>query len=326
MKLQEIEIFDFKSIKHTKLKFLNNQLCFVGKNESGKSSIIQAISYLNFLDKELNTKLTNKQSDRYTNGYPVISGLFELSTAEYKKLYSIILNYATIKDEQLPKNSDSTFLQLKRWGNGISNLSIIISDAKSYSINITDIVNDKAKFINNFQIELYPIIEYFEDEDLLIEPATIDELTGDERKFETFRRLLYLGGCDDCSKLKNDDINFTTTYLSNIEGKINRILKRHYKQDQSINITIRPAFNNKLNLVVKDKSGLSFSIDERSPGFRYYFSFLINKLYATKKNGKRNLILLLDEPGRGLHPKGSKDLLKTFDEIAGSPYITVLLC
>ncbi len=46
MNLIEVEIHNFKSIKNETLKLNGNQLCFVGKNECGKSSIVQAISYL----------------------------------------------------------------------------------------------------------------------------------------------------------------------------------------------------------------------------------------------------------------------------------------
>ena len=53
MKLKSIEIYDFKSISYEKLEIHSNQICLVGKNESGKSSIISAISYLNILETEL---------------------------------------------------------------------------------------------------------------------------------------------------------------------------------------------------------------------------------------------------------------------------------
>ena len=55
MKLTKVEIFDFKSIKQEKIEINTNQLCLVGKNECGKSSILQAISHLNLLDTELQT-------------------------------------------------------------------------------------------------------------------------------------------------------------------------------------------------------------------------------------------------------------------------------
>ncbi|UBM61306.1 AAA family ATPase [Candidatus Sulfidibacterium hydrothermale] len=316
MKLIEVEIIDFKSIKREKFKLNGNQLCFVGKNECGKSSIIQAVSYLNFLDYELNHKLLNKSSKSYPKGYPIIIGVFEISKETFVKLRELI--YAEIPNlsRTIPKDSETSLLQIKRWGNGISNISLILTDRKNYSINITENIEKKAKFWNDFYENIYPNIEYYESEELLLEPATIDQLLSSDKKYETFRRLLYISGCDDLTILDADDDNFISTYLSNLEDNFNEILKKHYKQDESINVRIQTIRGNKLSLVIRDNTKLSFAIDERSPGFKYYFSFLINKLFAKQKNGSKKTILLLDEPGNNLHPQGSKDLLISFNEIA----------
>jgi predicted ATP-dependent endonuclease of OLD family len=322
MKLQSVEIYDFKSISYEKLEIQSNQLCLVGKNESGKSSIISAISYLNILETELETSLLNKGSERYPNGLPIIIGTFSLSKNVYSKLYKLISEFIPKEDLSfLSKQSENCLLQIKRWGNGISNISISVLSRGKFGLKLSDKIGELAKFYDSFFQDIYPEIEYFENEDLLIEPSTIEELLGSDKKFETFRKLLVIGGCNDFNDLNNSDINFVTTYLSDIKIKLNQIFKKHYKQDQSINIKIVPALGNKLNLIIRDSSNKSFSINERSPGFQYYFSFLVNKLYTKKVSGNKNNIILLDEPGHSLHPKGAKDLLKSFDEISESSQI-----
>lgn len=322
MKLKSVEIYDFKSISYEKLEIQSNQLCLVGKNESGKSSIISAIRYLNILETELETSLLNKGSDRYPNGLPIIIGTFSLSKNVYSKLFKLISEFLPKEDlSSLSKQSENCLLQLKRWGNGISNISISILSSGKFGLKLSDKISELAKFYDSFFQDIYPEIEYFENEDLLIEPSTIEELLGSDKKFETFRKLLVIGGCNDFNDLNNSDINFVTTYLSDIEIKLNQIFKKHYKQDQSINIKIVPALGDKLNLIIRDSSNKSFSINERSPGFQYYFSFLVNKLYTKKVSGNKNNIILLDEPGHSLHPKGAKDLLKSFDEISESSQI-----
>lgn len=324
MRLKSVEIYDFKSISYEKIEIQSNQLCLVGKNESGKSSIISAIHYLNILETELDTSLLNKSSEKYPNGLPVIIGTFQLNKAIYSKFYKFISNYISREDlSLLNKQSEKCLLQLKRWGNGISNISISIVSSGKFGLKISDKINDLAKFYDSFFREFYPKIEYFENEDLLIEPSTIEEIKSSDKKFETFRKLLFIGGCKNLSNLDNSDINFFTTYLSDIETKLNQIFKKHYKQDQSINIRISSTMGNRLALIIRDSSNKSFSINERSPGFQYYFSFLVNKLYTKKisKNRNKNNIILLDEPGYSLHPKGAKDLLKSFDEISENAQI-----
>ena len=322
MKLKSVEIFDFKSIKHEKIDILSNQLCLVGKNESGKSSLILAISYLNILETELTKYHLNKTSENYPGGLPMIIGTFEMSKTSYLNLYNLIKLHAPIKEmPSLPQHSENCLLQLKRWGNGLSNFSVSILEKNKFGCEISKIIQELSKFYDAFFYEIYPTIQYFENEDLLIEPSTTNELIGNDRKFETFRKLLVLGGCRDFKDLDNPDINFVTAFLSDIEMELNSIFKKHYKQDDSINIKIAAAFGNKLNLIITDSSKKSFSINERSPGFQYYFSFLINKLHIKLINKNKNSIILLDEPGNGLHPKGAKDLLKTFDDISETSQI-----
>ena len=132
MKLKEVEILDFKSIIREKFVITSNQLCLVGKNESGKSSIIQAISYLNILGEDLSKNLLNKSSEKYPDGMPIIVGLFELSKQDYLSLYDSLQSFTPNQLLSiLPKYSNTSLLQVKRWGNGISNISIDLTDKKS---------------------------------------------------------------------------------------------------------------------------------------------------------------------------------------------------
>ncbi len=320
MKLVEVEIFDFKSIKHEKVSINNGQVCFVGKNECGKSSIIQAVSYLNFLEREFDRSSINKKSDRYPNGFPIVSGIFTITDDKLKILKELFKAHTLLNADD-PLLDNAKIIQVKRWGNGLSNISMTISDNKEYALEFSEYLNNKAEFYDEFCEKIYPAIEYYENEELLIEAATIEELLGGDKRFETFRRLLFLGGCNDLSELDNEDDNFISSFHAQIEDNVNLLLRKHYIQDESIKIALRTIRNNKLNLVIKDNSQLTFMIKERSPGFRYYFSFLINKLYSTQKNKNKNFIFLLDEPGNNLHPKGAKDLLKTFNEISSSNQI-----
>lgn len=322
MKLKSVEIYDFKSIVHEKLDVNSNQLCFVGKNESGKSSIISAISYLNIIETKLNVSLLNKTSPNYPSSLPVIIGTFNFDENEYLEFYEQLANYLPKKYlSQIKSQSSNCLLQIKRWGNGLSNISISIMEKGEFAFKISDKIENLAKFYDSFFNDFYPNIEYFENEELLIEPSTVEELLGNSKKFQTFRKLIKIGGCQDFNILNSSDISFVSTYLSDIDIELNNIFKKHYKQDESIKISIVTAKSDKLNLIIRDSSKKSFSINERSPGFQYYFSFLVNKLFTKQINGNKNSVILLDEPGQSLHPKGAKDLLKSFDDISQNSQI-----
>jgi hypothetical protein len=65
---------------------------------------------------------------------------------------------------------------------------------------------------------------------------------------------------------------------------------------------------------------ISLKFNERSKGFIWFFSFLTN--FSSLLVGDENVIILLDEPGLGLHPKAQQDLLRFITEkLAGKHQI-----
>ncbi|MGA3006886.1 MAG: AAA family ATPase [Opitutaceae bacterium] len=58
--------------------------------------------------------------------------------------------------------------------------------------------------------------------------------------------------------------------------------------------------------------GVTVEFDERSAGFTWFFSFLVQFSLVKKKHG--NVIILLDEPGLNLHGKAQADLLRFINE------------
>src|SRR5207244_6894002 len=59
-----------------------------------------------------------------------------------------------------------------------------------------------------------------------------------------------------------------------------------------------------------------------SEGFQWYFGFYTNFGAATKAEYK-NAILLLDDPGVFLHPKGHKELLRLFEDYSKKDVTTI---
>lgn len=61
-----------------------------------------------------------------------------------------------------------------------------------------------------------------------------------------------------------------------------------------------------------DRHLLSLGFEERSTGFRWFFSFLA--AFSSYERDESKVIILLDEPGLGLHARAQNDFLRFIDE------------
>ena len=325
MILVQVEIFEFKSINHLKLP-INDIICLVGKNESGKTNIIEAISYLNFLDTKLTLNQTIKSSKRYRKEFPMISGLFLIDKnditffAKYQYSKNVLDNDLIIENL---KAQEKGYLEIKRWGNSLNDIELKILDKDKTllfrPIESLENKNQRNELLDRFFIEFYPKIEFFSDEEFTIEPASTEDLLSSNSKFSSFRRLLKVGGIDDLNLL-NSEVDEVTELTADAETELTEIFRKYYLQDKTISILIRSSPTGKWNVLIKDSTKKTYKLTERSPGFQYFFAFIFNKYYLNG-NSNNNSIYLLDEPGKSLHPKGAKDLLRTFNDISNKSQI-----
>lgn len=70
---------------------------------------------------------------------------------------------------------------------------------------------------------------------------------------------------------------------------------------------------------LKDGSNL-YSVEDRSLGFRWFFSFLLFTQFRIHRENQRPTIFLFDEPASNLHAAAQKKLLESFPAIARPPH------
>ena len=104
MKLEKISIRNFRSIESLEITFINNQTIFVGENNVGKSSIIEAIGkalhpesgwdseewYLRERDRTIEINLTFALDESQIKE---IISLFDITVEEFKEIFTDKLNY-----------------------------------------------------------------------------------------------------------------------------------------------------------------------------------------------------------------------------------------
>lgn len=315
MKLDKIRIEDFKSIKGLTVD-LHDLTCLVGKNESGKSSILEAISYLNFPKNKLNINLTNKNSSKYNSeGFPTIKGYYLLNEFDNEQIENILPLKFDTNNKAIPKKKlNLKWIRVIIDGDKESNFNVELLSANNHVskllIDYTEQqqINIKKKIVN----ELLPVVELFTNDSLTLTPITIEQFQQNQGSVKSFKRLLEIGGVSDLSKLSSKPERYL--HKLNDGGKIiSKLLNKVYKQD---NLKVRfYLFNNKIMVSFEDDSEKTYSLTERSLGFQYFFAFLINKTYLNKFDQKK-YVFLLDEPGNSLHPEGARNLVKIFEDIS----------
>jgi predicted ATP-dependent endonuclease of OLD family len=76
-----------------------------------------------------------------------------------------------------------------------------------------------------------------------------------------------------------------------------------------------------VNFRVEDNDGI-YEIRERSLGFRWFFVFLLLTRYrAFRKHGSSDVLFLFDEPASNLHPTAQSQLLRSFESLSTKCHI-----
>jgi hypothetical protein len=182
---------------------------------------------------------------------------------------------------------------------------------------------------------LIPQFFYFDDyaslpgiakirELLQADPATLsdDQLTA--------RSLLNAAGAER-DYLLNPDYETRKRELENVANAITEEVLKYWTTNPELRVEIDisqqtvPAANppggqttvlDELRVRLYDNRHLlSLPFDERSTGFRWFFSFLA--AFSKHLYSNEPVILLLDEPGLGLHARAQKDFLTFIDERLG---------
>ena len=167
--------------------------------------------------------------------------------------------------------------------------------------------------------------------DTLLQRKQRGELTGPDR---VFLALLQLGGT---SIEEITSIERSEELIADLEHAARPItdeIAKYWSQERDLKISFllypgRPQdpspFDRGLvfeTRIVNTKTNLSLNFEERSTGFHWFFSFLVWYSDVRKRYGE-NLVILLDDPGLGLHAKAQWDLLRyVYEQLA--PHYQVL--
>lgn len=381
IKLKNVVINKYKSfLEKQEIEIEDGVTRIVGKNESGKTALLEAMAKFNYFDPKDKTFTFNSTNDyprgelkRYQQEYPnedfdVITCTFELSDDllnqisedvgkevftsksiivaktynNIKRFYNVstntkkfieqfLQNYTledSIKQELIKSNSPEELAEkLKE----IEELTDAYKELKTKYIDSpkTDSEDKLVSYIISKYIEPnLPEFLYFDEYYSL--PGTINlqkflngqvDDTFTKEQNDITKALFELSNID---IKKVMDSNNYEDFIAELEATSNNItdkLLEYWTTNKNLEInfeiqtkenTSTRNFEKLLQIRIKNtKHRVTLPLKNRSKGFIWFFSFLV---WFSKVQEKKNLIILLDEPGLNLHAEAQADLLKYIDK------------
>lgn len=345
MLYQSFLIKKYKAIQNVEVNLKNNLIPIIGVNESGKTSLLQAIlAFDKANDYKLNgTHLDAKNRYDYdATGHEIIAEILiqpEIDSIDE----SLFLSEDDLKNKR----------KLSKYLKGEESLKIIRNlDTRIYKLDgVTVDAEIETKFIDEI-LKHTPFILYFDDfTDRVPEKIVFTETytnadyvpDGDSSRTEwhAFIEEIISRATD---KQKDLKVFLKTTksedrdaILSDVSDKLHdeiikdweklKILNTELQKENFSNLSLElkydPGANNshefQFRVIDKAKGDKKryFNVSERSKGFQWFFNFAIKLKFNPKYvNDVTGAIYLLDEPGSYLHSSAQEELLKSLKKIS----------
>ena len=354
-------INNFKSIEHIELDFdkVGNSYTkiFVGINESGKSNILEALSYFKVpksnvsFDSFCNQKLEDSEKCEISFYLEIgdndcyINGIVDSSNKPQKikfKISTIIKRVFLQKNKNRFESSyeydvellDKNIFIKKEQGLGNNYIPI-----DKYIINNKDVEGfqllTNKLLLNLFRKNISEMIEKMEPDvsmwkpspDYILSNINLNKFKENTNSSKPLKNIFYLCGyTDDKIKEKIDKVsNHTQRSIlsSKLNTEINNYIGRVWSNKISVVIEITETGN--LSFLIKDQGVENehnrFEITDRSQGAQQFLSLILSLSLEAENHERKNEIILIDEPEVHLHPSGIRDLGKELLKVGNENYV-----
>ena len=381
IKLKNVVINKYKSfLEKQEIEIEDGVTRIVGKNESGKTALLEAMAKFNYFDSKDKTFTFNSTNDyprgelkSYQQEYPnedfdVITCTFELSDDLLNQISEDVgKEVFTSKSIKVAK----TYNNIKRFYNVSTNTKKFIEQfLQNYTLedsmkqeliksNSLEELAEKLKEIEELTDAYKELKTKYIDspktdsEDKLVSYIISEYIIPNLPEFLYFDEYYSLPGTINLQKFLNGQVDDTFTkeqnditkalfelsnidikkvmdsnnyedFIAELEATSNNItdkLLEYWTTNKNLEInfeiqtkenTSTRNFEKLLQIRIKNtKHRVTLPLKNRSKGFIWFFSFLV---WFSKVQEKKNLIILLDEPGLNLHAEAQADLLKYIDK------------
>lgn len=348
MKYSKFYIKNFKGIEELELDLTKipspSIFTFVGLNESGKTTILESINFFrNDTEPEKSFKYIPKKKKANFNDSIIVKAYLELDKEDETELKNFIKE--NIKFEVLNNSIPSINLmreykfensKLKNC-NDILEIDLFIKKEGQDPCRLSNEdkeIEEVKKYIQN---KMLPKIIYYPNF-LFDFPSKIylEPYSNEDGKQKVYRQILQdiLDFLDDGLLLKDHMIDRAKSNndedkesLSSLLDKVSASVTKNIFDawGSMFNKSIRKEIIFQLNkddkgnfIEVKLKENSEkYNIEERSLGFKWFFTFLLfTEFRKNRIDDPGETLFLLDEPAYNLHSNAQSKLLRTFEKLA----------
>jgi hypothetical protein len=160
-------------------------------------------------------------------------------------------------------------------------------------------------------VDEYPELDGHQNVAEYLNRKSNNQLTPADLNFEKLCKVADLNP-QQLQELLSKNDHETRNQLANRAGAVVTGEIRRLWKDRALKVRFNPDAHH-LDTFVSDPKAVydvEVNLDERSRGFKWFFSFYVTFAADTKGGSAENAILLLDEPGLYLHATSQNDLLK----------------
>ena len=332
MRLNSFRVLNFKSIidsRDCKLSDVDNVVILAGQNESGKSSVLEALDFFGNGASDKFIKFQRRQGTDRTE----VKCTFLIDENEKAQLSDTFKDLTKIC-EAISKSNTVTICRVYK-ENSDSGFSVHDSFFTDYPQEVLGdaVSSDEGVPINPLEyrtkltellLKLIPTFSLYNSfDDLLPSEITLAELPNSkaikdfEKVFEVdLKKPLAITDFRErtiaknkIEKIANDDFN--ESWSQSLKS-----LKGNHKYQFNVNFE---SAEQKIIFMISGEDGLPLYLEQKSLGFRWFSAFHL-RLKALRKesneNSNKGIVILIDEPGQNLHDIAQRDAKKIINETA----------
>lgn len=362
MRFTHFKIENFKGIGNQTLDLrrnsLSNVFTLVGLNESGKTTVLEAINYFIYKLESLNAlELDNYEVDDIHNLIPInkrdnfngkisIQAGVELDDSDIEEIKKV---FKRNNIDIVSCGKSITFTQNYFFINSIHNKDAnqrlwdyTFEGKVGKSRKVSTIKNAEALLVFDTITNQMPSILYFPNFLFEFPEKIYLESTMESPKHRFYQTIVQ----DVLDSLSNDtkisehlikriqsedekDKRNLTSLLGKMQKQLTEVIFQKWnqifnKKISKTEIVLVPGKDSKGSYIefnIKDDVD-TYRLTERSLGFRWFFVYILLTQFRSYRKKYNNALFLFDEPASNLHPSAQTELLKSFEKLPKVIYTT----